>query len=334
MPDAVLVTGISGFIAKRIALDLLKAGHAVTGSLRDPAREGEVRAALRANGLDAAADERLRFVTLDLTADAGWDAAMAGITAVMHTASPFPLAQPKDEATLIRPAVDGTLRVLRTAGAAGVPRVILTSSLEAVMHGTRTAPVTEADWSDASAPTASAYTRSKLMAERAAWNHAAAHPALQLTAINPGMVLGTPMDRHTGSSIGVVTRIWRGKDPALPDIRLPVTDIADVAAAHLAALERPVSIGQRYIVADRFMAMPEMARILKTAYPARRIARRVAPRPLLRLLALVDPEIRLILPWLDWHPALDNGKLRRDLGITVTPAQDSLLATARFLDAA
>jgi dihydroflavonol-4-reductase len=330
MPDTILLTGISGFIAKRIAFDLLLAGYAVVGTVRSPAREAEVRASLAANGLDEGILARLRFLTLDLLSDTGWDKAMEGIDGVVHSASPFPIAQPKDENVLIRPAVDGTLRVLKAAQAAGVHRVILTSSIEAVMHG-HTGTITETDWSDLNAPTVTAYTKSKTLAERAAWEFVAAHPEMQLTAINPGMVLGTPIDGETGSSVGVVKRFLSGKDPVVPDVSIPTTDVADVSAAHVAALQRPASIGQRYIVADRFMAMPEMTAILKAAYPKRRIATRIAPRFLLRLLALVDGEVRSILPLLDWRATLDNTKVRTELGVPITPAKDSILATARFL---
>ena len=333
MPTTVLLTGITGFIAKRIAFDLLRAGHAVVGTLRSPAREAEVRAAFDAGGLAGDALARLRFVALDLTADAGWAEATRGVDAVIHTASPFPLVQPKDQNALIAPAVEGTLRVLRAAQASGARRVILTSSMEAVMHGQKSGPVTEADWTDLAAPTVSAYTRSKTLAERAAWDFVGTRPEMQLTAINPGMVLGTPMDRHTGSSVGVIARILGGKDPVVPAIRLPVTDIADVSAAHLAALERPASAGRRFIVADRFVSMPDMAALLKAAFPARRIATRIAPGLLLRALALFDPEIRLVLPWLGWTVSMDNTSVRRDLGVAITPAEQSILATARFLAA-
>lgn len=334
MPKSILLTGVSGFIAKRIAFDLLATGHSVIGSLRSLKRADEVRAALKANGLEDAAVARLGFVTLDLDSDAGWHAAMSGIDAVIHTASPFPLAQPKDENDVIRPAVDGTMRVLKAAQAAGVTRIVLTSSLEAVMHGKKSGPVTEADWTDLSAPTVSAYTRSKTLAERAAWDFVAKHPEMQLTCINPGMVLGTPMDRETGSSISVINRIMAGKDPVVPDIRLPVTDISDVSRAHVAALDRPESIGQRYIIADRFQSMPEMARTLKAAFPGRKIATRIAPRLVLRLLALFDAEIRLILPWLDWTATLDNSKAKTDLGLAITPAEASVVAAGRFIAAA
>ncbi len=258
---------------------------------------------------------------------------MAGADAVIHTASPFPIAQPKDEGTVIRPAVEGTLRMLHAAAAAGVHRIVLTSSIEAVIHGQKSGPVTEDDWTEPTAPTASGYTRSKLLAERAAWDFVAAHPQMQMTVINPGMVLGTPLDDRTGSSVGVLARLMGGKDPMVPDVRLPVTDIADVSAAHVAALGRPESIGQRYIVADHFVPMPEMARLLKKAYPQRRIATRIAPRFILRLLALFDAEVRLVVPWLGWQVTLDNAKVRRELGVAITPAATSILATGRFLAA-
>lgn len=333
MPKSVLLTGISGFIAKRIALDLLQAGHSVTGSLRSLKRADEVRSALTANGLDGADLARLSFVSLDLNRDEGWQEAMTGIDAVIHTASPFPIAQPKDENELIRPAVDGTLRVLKAAHAAGVTRVVLTSSMEAVMHG-RTATVTEADWSDLTSPTATAYTRSKTLAERAAWDFVAKHPEMQLTAINPGLVTGTPMDRETGSSVRVIERLFSGKDPVVPNFSLPVVDVADVSRAHVAALETPASIGQRYIAADRFMTMPEMAAVLKAAYPQRRIATRIAPMFLLRILALFDAEVRSIIPWIGWTPRLDSSKIGKELGVKLTPANEAILATARFLASA
>ncbi|MEM6729709.1 MAG: NAD-dependent epimerase/dehydratase family protein, partial [Pseudomonadota bacterium] len=157
MPKTVLLTGITGFIAKRIAYDLLKAGHRVVGSVRTPGREDEVRAAVMSEG-DADAAERLRFVTLDLNTDAGWAEAMAGIDVLIHTASPFPLSNPKDESEIIRPAVDGTMRALKAAQETGVRRVILTSSVVTIMHVDRPEGhlYGPEDWTDIGHPTASA----------------------------------------------------------------------------------------------------------------------------------------------------------------------------------
>jgi dihydroflavonol-4-reductase len=132
MPKLVVLTGITGFIAKRIALDLLEAGYAVRGSLRSAGRADEVRNALRPRLSDPAALDQLSFVELDLGRDDGWAEAMEGADALFHTASPFPMAQPKDENEIIKPAVDGTLRALRAAQSAGVTRVVLTSSVVAI----------------------------------------------------------------------------------------------------------------------------------------------------------------------------------------------------------
>ena len=187
MTETILLTGISGFIAKHVAAKLLNAGYGVRGSLRRLERAGEVRAAL-AGVVPAEAMARLSFVALDLEADAGWAQAMQGVTALVHTASPFPIAQPKDEAVLIRPAVEGTLRALRAAKAAGVGRVVLTSSTAAVTDSGKTGVQDETDWCDANAADTSAYSKSKTLAERAAWDFCAAE-GLALTTINPGFVM-------------------------------------------------------------------------------------------------------------------------------------------------
>jgi len=95
MTQTVVLTGITGFIAKRIALDLLNAGHSVRGTLRGATRETEVRDALRPRLEDPAGLDRLSFVAVDLTRDDGWTDAMQGAGALIHTASPFPLVQPR-----------------------------------------------------------------------------------------------------------------------------------------------------------------------------------------------------------------------------------------------
>jgi dihydroflavonol-4-reductase len=203
--------------------------------------------------------------------------------------------------------------------------------MEAVMHGAKTHQVNESNWSDLTAPTVTAYTKSKTLAERAAWDFVTDHPEMQLTVINPGLVLGTPVDRNTGSSISLIARLFKGGDPAVPDFTLPVVDLADVSALHVGALDRPDTIGRRYPCADSFLRMPEMAAILKAAYPDRRIPTRVAPRFLLRILALFDPQVRLVLPWLGWSATVDNAAARRDFAMTFVPARDALLRTAAFL---
>ncbi len=332
-PKTVLITGIGGFIAKRLAADLLAAGHVVTGSLRDPDRAGEVRGALAAR-LGADPGERLRFVTLDLTADAGWTAAAAGADVMMHTASPFPLVQPRDPETLARPAVDGTLRALRAARDAGVGRVILTSSLVAVMYtGGGSGVRGPGDWTDPEGPGANPYDRSKTLAERAAWDFAAAHPAIALTTVNPGLVAGRPIDARHGTSLDLIDRFLAGRDPALPNFGVPVVDVGDVAALHVAAMGRPETAGKRLLAAEAFLTVPEMARMLAAAYPDRRIATRVAPNWAVRLLSRVDPTLRTVVPNLGLRLEIDTSETRALTGIAFRPAADAILDSAAYLTA-
>ncbi|ROU02698.1 NAD-dependent epimerase/dehydratase family protein [Histidinibacterium lentulum] len=325
----ILLTGITGFIAKRIAKDLLDAGHRVRGSLRSETRADEVRAAVGPDGLD-----RLEFVSLDLTADPGWTEAMAGVDAVLHTASPFPMSQPRDENDLIRPAVDGTLRALRAAEAAGVSRVVLTSSVAAVMYSdgpSNGRAYTAADWTDTGHSSANAYTKSKTLAETAAWDFAEAHPSIRLTTVNPGAVMGRPMDRHYGTSLGLIERILSGRDPMLPDLPLPIVDLADVSALHLAALEQEDTVGRRLLASAGVMRFPEVAAFLKRRHPERRIATRVAPKFMLRGLALFDSSIRGILGEVGRPLAVDASESVPVLGRPFVPAEDGIAASADFV---
>lgn len=329
MTETVLLTGISGFIAKHIALRLLTAGYAVRGSLRSPKREAEVRAALAA-ALPAEALTRLSFVTLDLEKDQGWPEAMAGVSALLHTASPFPLQEPKRPEDLIRPAVEGSLRALKAAHAAGVNRVILTSSTVAVIDTGATGLQTEDNWCDLTSPQTSSYARSKTLAERAAWDFAHEN-SMAMTTINPGLVVGPPLDGNFGSSIALVARVLRGKDPMLPDLSLPIVDVRDVAEMHLRALQQAETAGQRFIASAGNLAMPEIGRILKAAYPNRRIATKQAPKVLLRLLALFDPQLRQILPQIDKDLRVSNARARSAFGLEFIPPDQALQATADWL---
>jgi dihydroflavonol-4-reductase len=326
-----VVTGVSGFIAKHIALRFLQAGCSVRGTLRSPARAEEVRAAL-APHLNDKALARLSFAEADLTADAGWDAAMAGADVLLHTASPFPMKQPKDAADLVRPAVEGTLRALRAARGAGVRRAIVTSSTVAVINENRLGIQDESDWCDMKAPGTTAYAMSKTLAERAVWDFVAQEaPELLVTCINPGLVLGPPLDAKFGTSLALVQRVLKGRDPMLPLISLPCVDVRDVAEMHLRAAQRPETAGRRYVTVAGSMTMPDMGLVLKTAFPQRRIPTRVAPLALLKLLALFDPALRSILPSVGQIHDVSNARARREMGMRFIEPADALRASADWL---
>jgi dihydroflavonol-4-reductase len=329
MTKSVLLTGVSGFIAKHCALAFLKAGYSVRGTVRKLDRSSEVRAALSPH-LTPLELSRLSFMQADLERDIGWPEAMAGMDAVIHTASPFPIAQPRNADELIRPAVEGTRRVLNAAAAAGVQRVVLTSSTVAIIDLTQNRVQDESDWCNTDAPGVTAYARSKTLAEQAAWA-LAEEKGLRLTTINPGLVLGAPLDGAYGSSVRLVRRLLSGKDPMQPNLGFPIVDVRDVATMHLRALERPDSVGNRIIASAGSLSMVQMGRILARAYPDRRIATRLAPTLLLRLLGLFDAEVRSILPALGHMGRVSNVRAISALGMSFTPPEEALLATAAFV---
>lgn len=326
----VLLTGITGFIAKHIALQLLQAGHTVRGTARSLDRLAEVKAALSPH-LAPEATARLSVVKADLTADAGWTEAAKGCDVLMHTASPFPITQPKNPDDLIRPAVDGTLRAMRAAHAAGITRVILTSSVVAVVDDKVTGEQTEANWLDPDAPGTTAYALSKLRAEQAAWDFVKVHPEMKLTTVNPALVLGPPLDKHYGSSLRVVERFLKGGDPAVPRFGWGVVDVRDVARMHLAAMDLPATAGRRYLADAGPLWMEEIAGILKAAYPDRKISTRRAPGWLLRIIALWDADLQAILPRLGKRDLVSNARARTEMGMVFNPPDQALRDSAAWL---
>ncbi len=326
-----LITGVSGFIAKHIALRFLQAGWAVRGTLRNLDRVAEVRSALAPHLTDKALS-RLSFAVADLTRDDGWAETVRGAQVLVHTASPFPMSQPKDAGDLITPAVEGTLRALRFAHAAGIRRAVVTSSTVAVINEGKRGIQDESDWCDLAAPGTSAYAMSKTLAERAAWDFVAKEaPDMALTCINPGLVLGPPLDTHFGTSMNIVKRMLRGKDPMVPMLGFVCVDVRDVAEMHLRAAQQPQTAGKRYLAASGSMTMPDMAMVLKTAYPNRKIATRVAPMVVLRLLALFDPAVRGILPSIGQFHEVSSARARREMGMRFIEPADALRASADWL---
>jgi dihydroflavonol-4-reductase len=333
----VLLTGASGYIGKHIALQLLNQGYSVRASVRSLSKSDEVRGAVLPHLIDKTKlDSRLTFVELDLEKDAGWDAALKGVDLLMHTASPFPIASPKDENELIRPAVDGTLRALKAAHNAGVHRVILTSSMAAIYGCNLPAGKTEYDetlWTDVTHPIGRVpYTKSKTLAEKAAWDYVKnSAPKIALTTINPVLVLGAPLDKNFGSSISVVERILKGKDPMLPDIRFAIVDVKDVALMHVAAITNDATKGERLLASSETYSFVQIAKVLKSIYPKGKVKTTQAPSPLIKFLSLFDAEIKAVLPLLGKPMAISGAKAKRVLGISFIPVQVTLRDSADYL---
>ena len=332
--STVLLTGGSGFIGTYCLLQLVAQGHVVRTTVRNLAREGDVRALLSAAGAEPG--DRVSFAAADLTRDAGWADAVAGCEYVLHVASPFPTGVPAHEDDLIVPAREGTLRVLRASRDAGVKRVVLTSSFAAVGYGLppQSAPFDETNWTD---PTAgvSAYVKSKTLAERAAWDFIANEGGrLELSVVNPVGVLGPVLGPDYSTSIGLVQRLMDGALPGLPQLYFGIVDVRDVADLHLRAMSDPRAKGERFLaVAGDFLSMRDIALVLKKRLgaAARNVPTWQLPNWMVRLAALRDPGVKQILPDLGKRRNATSAKASRVLGWAPRSNEDAIVATAESL---
>jgi dihydroflavonol-4-reductase len=304
----VLVTGASGFIGLHCVLQLLQQGYRVRGTVRSQARADEVREAMEAN-VDVDLGDRLEIVEADLTQDEGWADAVRGCSYVLHVASPFPNRAPEHEDELIKPAKEGTLRVLKAAADAGVKRAVLTSSLAAVSggHPADNARVyTEDDWSivERCPP----YPKSKTLAERAAWDFVASlegDAPMELCVINPGAVLGPILNRHYSTSGEVVRKLLARELPGTAKVGFAWVDVRDVASAHIAAMTTPGAAGQRFCCAIEFSWIDEVADILAGRFGPEgwTVPTRKLPNFMVRVVAMFDPTVKTVVS--------DLGRVRR-----------------------
>jgi dihydroflavonol-4-reductase len=323
--DPILVTGGSGFLAGHTIAALLDRGHRVRTTARSDRGEQLLR--------KSADSDRLEVVRADLIRDDGWTDAVTGCPYVLHVASPFPPAQPENENDVITPAVEGTLRVLTAAHRAGVRRVVLTSSFAAIGYSPKSEPFDENDWTDPAGQ--SPYVKSKTLAERAAWDFAAAHPgAPELTVINPVGIFGPVLGADYAASIAIVANLLRGRPPYLPRASFAVVDVRDVAALHLTAMTHPQAAGQRFLAAaGQPLTLPEIAAILRhrlgsgaAAVPTREI-----PDWLARLIASRVPALRELTGLLGAPKAISTAKAAEMLGWQGRSPADTIADTGRSL---
>jgi nucleoside-diphosphate-sugar epimerase len=336
--STVLVTGGSGFIGCYCILQLFAAGYGVRTTVRNLKRETDVRAMLKVGGAEPG--DRLSFVAADLESDLGWSEAVAGCEYVLHVASPLTASLPKHEDELIVPAREGTLRVLRAARDAGVKRVVMTSSFAAIGYGheARTTPFDETNWSNVNGEgngNRIAYSKSKTLAERAAWDFIAKEGGnLELSVINPVAVFGPVLGPDYSNSILLVQRLLDHAMPGCPKLYFGVVDVRDVADIHLRAMTDPAAKGERFLaVAGDFLSVADIAKVLKRRLgaDAKRVPTMEMPNWVIRLAALRDPAVQVILPELGKRKSATNEKAKRLLGWAPRSNEEAIVATAESL---
>jgi nucleoside-diphosphate-sugar epimerase len=170
-------------------------------------------------------------------------------------------------ADLITTAREGACRVLGAAAHAGVRRAVLTSSGVTAGIGGPDTPTVETTWAAPSGTPVHAYPDSKILAERDAWDLAAA-TGLELTAVLPTFMLGPMLGTaNRAGTVEIIRRLLAREIPAVPNIGWNIVDVRDIAELHILAMTSPAAAGQRFLGSGTFLWYRQIARILREKLP-------------------------------------------------------------------
>ena len=273
----IVITGISGYIGSQIlnyCVSNLADSYRIRGTARNPNDYDKMEPLYSYMGGEEALLAKVEIVSADLQDNDSIDAAVAGATYVIHTSSPVGINEPDDPNYYILPAVEGTLSVMRAALKHGVKRVVMTSSIAAVE--TQSEETMESDpvldetyWSELdSGQRIAAYSRSKTVAEKAAWDFLKeipnGQPKPELVTILPGLVLGEFICGGISSSPALIKSIIQNSLPGIPRIVFSAVDMDDVVQAHIKGLFTPEAAGERFIIVKQNIWLVDICQMCQT----------------------------------------------------------------------
>ncbi|MFV0561215.1 MAG: SDR family oxidoreductase [Enterococcus sp.] len=331
----VVVTGGSGFIASHIILQLLQQGYQVRTTVRSLKKIETIQENMKNGGIKDLTN--LTFIEADLGTDDHWNEAIRGADYVIHVASPTPTLNFKNEDEMIRPAIDGVLRVLRASRDAGVKRVVMTSAYGAIFagHKNRKTPYTEEDWSDLSVKNVHPYQKSKTLSEKAAWEFIEKEGnGLEFATVNPVGVMGPVLSADYSHSNIQVHDLLTGKTKAVPNVDSGYVDVRDVASLHLLAMTEPQAAGERFLATTgETYSMLEVANILREAFPAfaKKLPTKVIPDFVVKAAAVADPMLRMVALLVGEYAETSNEKAVTMLNWQPRSAKESIIATAQSM---
>lgn len=260
------VTGASGFIGSHIVKQLLSQGYRVRGIVRDLKKEAKL-AHLRS--FENAA-QNLELVEADLQAGK-YAELLKGCQILIHTATPYFYTANDPRAEIVKPAIDGTEDAIKGAIAAGVKRVVITSSGGAMIHFPvpRDYVFTAKDWNTSASLQTHPYFYSKTLAEQAAWRLYRQHKdTFELAVLIHVYVIGPTLSPILNSSLGTIRAVLMGENHRVPGANyLGVVDVRDVAAAHILAALSPKAVGQRLVACARMVTWNTLYDKFKELFP-------------------------------------------------------------------
>ena len=332
MSNKVLLTGISGWIAKHTTIELLNSGYEVLGTVRNKNLIEQTKETIS----KYASIDKLSFVELDLLKNDGWNEAANGCKYIMHVASPFPMKVSNNRDSLLPVAVDGTLRVLNAGLSANVEQIIITSSIVAMFRKpNRSNPYSfgENDWTDENwIEGVNDYFLSKTKAERIAWEFME-NKGLKnkLTVINPGGVFGDALDKKGGTSIEYVRQFMKGKFPGAPKFAVLISDVKDIAKAHVACIGNNKVGGRRLIVGKEVKKLVELSQLMAEAMPeyAKKLPKKELPNFMVKLISYLDSSAKTMIPDLGILMQTDTTYAEELLGFKFKPAKGCISENAK-----
>jgi dihydroflavonol-4-reductase len=316
------LTGATGFVGSHVARKLVAHGDRVRALVRPSSN----RQALQ--GLD------VECVLGDLCDAASWRSALEGVQRVYHAAADYRLwaTNPRE---IYQTNVEGTLRVLETARAAGVQRVVYTSTV-GTLPFTGRGPVPNESTPACLEDMVGHYKRSKFLAEQEALS--AARKGLQVVIVNPTAPVG-PGDWKPTPTGRMIVDFLSGRVPAYVDTGLNLVAVEDVAEGHWLAAEhgRP---GERYLLGGENMTLNEVFSVLAEA-AGRRPPRWKMPHSVALVAAYAEaalaavskrePRIPLEGVRMARHTMFaDDSKARSELGFCPGPAREALHRAAKW----